>query len=162
MGERQNNWKKRNRAAMNEYRRRWMKAHPEKRKVYRKKELLGHRDEMNAYRRRYRKYNPEYGKQRTRAIRMGALLKYGNKCACCGETTFEFLSFDHINGKSKEERKEMLVSGQKFAAWLYKNDIQPDIQILCHNCNQSLGHYGFCPHRPEVTRPISHRNPRKP
>jgi predicted restriction endonuclease len=155
MGERQNRWKKKNRAAMTAYRKKWLKEHPEKRREYENRYREKHRDEVNESRRKWRRQT-DFDRIKNRQTRERVLLKYGNKCACCGETTYQFLSFDHKEGRGKQHREGIAETGQKFVRWLDKNPVQKDIQILCHNCNQSLGHYGFCPHHPEITRPVLH------
>jgi hypothetical protein len=74
------------------------------------------------------------------------------KCSCpnCNINDFDVLCLDHINNDGEQHRK--LRSG----AWgsIYrdvKNNNYPNTyRILCHNCNQSLGKYGYCPHDNEV------------
>ena len=77
-----------------------------------------------------------------RRCRLAALQLYGNRCACCGEATEQFLTFDHINNNGKSDRQS--------AVGLYRRLLreQPkDIQILCWNCNCAKGKYGICPHK---------------
>lgn len=81
----------------------------------------------------------------TRENRKKVLEYYGNKCACCGESTFEFLAIDHIFGMGDEQRKKWR-SGN-FYTWIMKNNYPNDLQILCHNCNSAKGFYGKCPHQ---------------
>jgi hypothetical protein len=64
-------------------------------------------------------------------------------CACCEESNLEFLSIDHINGNGANHRKEI---GVRLEQWLWKMGFPEGFRILCHNCNQSLGAYGYCPH----------------
>jgi hypothetical protein len=82
--------------------------------------------------------------QKRRAI---VLTHYGNKCACCGETHYEFLAIDHINGGGSKQKRE--VYGSHLYEWLIKNNFPEGYRVLCHNCNTSLGHYGYCPHERE-------------
>ncbi len=71
---------------------------------------------------------------------------YGGCCACCGETRIEFLAIDHIHGDGNKHRAEM-GSGGRIYRWLIQNNYPTDrFRVLCHNCNFSLGHYGYCPH----------------
>jgi hypothetical protein len=77
-------------------------------------------------------------------IRKTVLEHYGNTCVCCGETRMEFLAIDHINGGGSKYRKEF-GCGHLYH-WLLKNNYPDGHRILCHNCNTSLGHYGYCPH----------------
>jgi hypothetical protein len=71
---------------------------------------------------------------------------YGGKCACCGEEHYEFLSIDHINGGGTKHRAEV-GKGDVFYKWLRKNGYPEGFRVLCHNCNQAIGFYGFCPHQ---------------
>lgn len=71
---------------------------------------------------------------------------YGNKCACCGEHRFEFLTIDHINGGGNKHRKEVTGHGTHFHIWLEKNGYPEGFRVLCANCNTSMGFHGYCPH----------------
>lgn len=72
--------------------------------------------------------------------------KYGGKCACCGESRIEFMSIDHIYGGRKKRQGE---TGSRFYQTLLREPYSPDkYRVLCYNCNLSLGHLGYCPHRP--------------
>lgn len=84
-------------------------------------------------------------KEKLRATRRECLQLYGGKCVCCGETTFEFLSFDHKHGGGYAERRRLGGGNGRFYKSL-KEEYRTDIQILCHNCNQARGFYGICPH----------------
>lgn len=88
----------------------------------------------------------ERQKQYNRNCRLETIARYGGCCICCGETQFEFLSFDHINGNGKAHRK-ITGKGNTFVRWLIRNNYPDDIQILCHNCNLAKGFYGMCPHQ---------------
>jgi hypothetical protein len=60
---------------------------------------------------------------------------YGAKCACCGETTREFLQLDHVNGGGCQERKSIGTGG------VYRLAVElgfpPQFQLLCAKCNMS-------------------------
>jgi len=77
------------------------------------------------------------------------LKKYGYKCACCGETTREFLAIDHIDGGGRQHREKLGLAGGNFHLWIEQNNYPDILRLLCHNCNQSLGAYGYCPHQKE-------------
>lgn len=69
---------------------------------------------------------------------------YGGKCACCGETKFEFLTLEHINGRDKTKKRK---SGK--TAWLELKWLgwpKDGYTVLCFNCNCAKGAYGSCPH----------------
>lgn len=75
-------------------------------------------------------------------------------CSCCGEPRLEFLAIDHIDGGGAKHRKELgggrsAHGGQRFYAWLRKNGYPSGYRVLCHNCNQSIGSFGYCPHQVE-------------
>lgn len=95
-------------------------------------------------------------KDYSRRYRLTCITFYGGvnpKCACCGESIYEFLSIDHINGGGNKHRKEMR-SGQTKSSfggattyrWLINNKFPEGFQVLCHNCNLAKGYYGKCPH----------------
>lgn len=105
--------------------------------------------------------NPEDSRRRSRATvrknREIVLNHYGNgnpACVCCGESCYEFLAIDHINGGGASHKKELTLQGTTFYAWLIKNNFPEGYQILCHNCNSSLGYYGYCPHGNLPDRPV--------
>lgn len=85
--------------------------------------------------------------------RMGALFFYSKgklECACCGENHVEFLVIDHINGGGIKHRKSISPKsqgGQKIYSWLKQNNYPNGFRVLCQNCNSSLGHYHYCPHK---------------
>jgi hypothetical protein len=106
------------------------------------------------YNRRCREYaQTERGKAaRRRAwlkLRGAALDAYGNKCACCGEHTEEFLTIDHVGGWGSEHRDEIGSGASNIYQWLRKAGYPKDgtIQLLCWNCNCALGVRGYCPHQ---------------
>jgi len=54
------------------------------------------------------------------------------------------MSLDHINGGGVAHRKER---GIPLTQWLVRNGYPDGFRVLCHNCNQALGAYGYCPHQ---------------
>jgi hypothetical protein len=90
-------------------------------------------------------------KIRMRELRTVILRHYSQgepRCACCGETRYEFLSLDHVAGDGNKHRKQ-IGRGITMVRWIILNDFPPIFQVLCHNCNQAKGHYGYCPHERE-------------
>ena len=71
------------------------------------------------------------------------------ECACCGVHYLEFLTIDHINGGGNRQRKKLFRhggGGSKFYRWLISNCFPKGFRVLCNNCNNSLGNFGYCPH----------------
>jgi len=90
-----------------------------------------------------------YSKQRQQALRKRCIDHYSNglnKCECCGETNYEFLALDHIQGGGNRQRKTVA----NFYCWIIRENFPPIFRILCHNCNMAKGMYGYCPHKKEA------------
>jgi hypothetical protein len=109
-----------------------------------------YKEDMKVRAREYRssnrkKINEHYKEYRAKR-RILLLEKYGGLCACCKESQQEFLCIDHVFGGGNQERKT-----SNFEAIITKllasEEISPDYQILCHNCNLAKGFYGYCPHQ---------------
>jgi hypothetical protein len=96
---------------------------------------------------------------RSLLLRQTVLSHYGNRCTCCGETTYEFLAIDHINNNGAKHRKEIGLGGSRIYRWLKDNNYPDGFQVLCHNCNQAKGHYGECPHQRMLEKEVSHDLP---
>ena len=79
-------------------------------------------------------------KRNYRILRRTVYDHYGGKCACCGESAYNFLTIDHINGDGNRERKR----GEAFMRDIQRSGYPTDLQVLCYNCNCSRGHHGFC------------------
>lgn len=94
-------------------------------------------------------YNSIYLKDWNRERRETVLAHYGDHCSCCGEHHFEFLAIDHKDGGGEKHRGEV-GQGSNMINWIINNNFPDEFQILCHNCNQAIGYYGFCPHEREV------------
>lgn len=73
---------------------------------------------------------------------------YGEICACCKESQFEFLSIDHIDGGGCQHRKDLGNAGRgtQFYRWLIRNNYPEGYRTLCYNCNCAYGFFGYCPH----------------
>ena len=86
-------------------------------------------------------------------LRKQALEYYGGKCECCGESRYEMLTFDHIqgNGHNTDKRGVKLVYD---AIKEYKEQGYPNekYRILCWNCNTARGFYGYCPHNRKLDK----------
>jgi hypothetical protein len=85
-------------------------------------------------------------------LRESIVNHYGNgnpRCACCNLSGVEFLALDHIDGGGGTHRKE-IGGGPVFYHWITNNNYPDIFRILCHNCNQSLGYHGYCPHKGQL------------
>lgn len=101
--------------------------------------------------------------------RLKVLQHYSGKevpdCKCCGETIFEFLQIDHINGNGADHRREIgmaqgdinqvakqkekgkiSLGGNGFIYWIIRNNYPKGFQILCANCNAGKRTSRYCPH----------------
>jgi len=97
-------------------------------------------------------YQRKYARIRNKKIRLKVLNHYSKgipSCACCGEKTIEFLSIHHINGGGAKHKKSL--SGHLYD-WIIRENYPAGFQILCHNCNQAKGYYGYCPHNKDGER----------
>lgn len=94
----------------------------------------------------WREKNPDYYYKYRKEKKGKVINAYGNKCNCCNEDTFEFLTIDHINGGGHQHRKEV----KNIYSWLIKNNFPSGFRTLCMNCNFALGRYGYCPHQKSI------------
>ena len=107
--------------------------------------------QSNEWRKSHLSKTREYAKRYKKKIRLEVLEYYSKgepECSCCKESHIEFLTIDHIKGfknspDSKEKRRR---SGTDLYIWLKNHNYPGDYQVLCFNCNQSLGIWGYCPH----------------
>lgn len=144
---------------------RWRTEHPEKNAQYSKTYGEKHPEKLKECGRRYqaahKKEINENGRKRRLKIRRETLSHYSDgtlSCACCGETHIEFLAIDHINGGGTKHRKELNRGGGIFA-WLKKNGFPDGYRVLCHNCNQAIGLYGYCPHHNDTLVTVERKQP---
>ncbi len=87
--------------------------------------------------------------------RLACLLYYSSgdpRCACCGISNYEYLTFDHINGDGNQHRKQGLF-GYKMYSWMIDQCFPDGFQVLCFNCNFAKS-LGPCPHRESPSPPI--------
>jgi len=104
------------------------------------------RSEQNKnYHEKYKEKDNARARRNNKRYRDLCIEHYGGKCACCGESTYEFLAIDHVNNDGAEDRKR-LGGSIKIYKHIVDHDYPPEYQILCHNCNCAKGFYGYCPH----------------
>lgn len=95
----------------------------------------------------YDKYKRSQSRRRDE-IRREVFAVYGNRCVCCGESEFSFLSLDHVNDDGALWRKVfgIGITAIDLCRWAKKNGYPRQLQLLCYNCNMSK-EYGGCPHQ---------------
>jgi hypothetical protein len=148
-----------------EWKRKWREKNPELSKSLQKERSKRYREKHpnnDVKKRCYYKYREKNiarviksNRARYRDMRLNCIEHYGNECACCCEKKIEFLAIDHIGGGGLKHRMELRKINQNIFEFLIKNNYPDGFRVLCHNCNSSHGHYGYCPHqieRCEITR----------
>ncbi len=79
-----------------------------------------------------------YDVKRDHRIKTDMIIAYGDKCIICGETHYNFLGIDHVNGGGTKHRESIGGSGRRFYAWLKRQGWPKDsYRLLCSNCNCS-------------------------
>ena len=72
----------------------------------------------------------------SRVLKLEMIATYGGRCVICGESRWEFLTIDHINGGGTQHRAS--VNGNLYS-WLRRKGWPRDkYQLLCFNCNCSV------------------------
>jgi hypothetical protein len=108
-----------------------------------------HREETRSCQKKYKEKNRIRLRDYYRKKKAIIIEAYGGKCECCGDSHFEFLTIDHINGGGRRDRAKRV--GSSFYARLEKLGFPKDeYRLLCMNCNFALGKYGHCPHSTEA------------
>jgi len=103
------------------------------------------------YKRDY-EHNPEkhsaWSKLRGANLRREVITHYGSECACCGESQFEFLTIDHVDGEGSVQRAKTGTdpSGSRLYWFLKRNEFPGGYRVLCSNCNMAMSIHGQCPH----------------
>jgi hypothetical protein len=96
-----------------------------------------------------------------RALRLEMIAAYGGVCVCCGESRWEFLTIDHVNGGGKKHQRSAggsrrILEGLKKAGWP-----RDGFRLLCYDCNCSRGAHGYCPHE-SVPMVVVEESPKRP
>lgn len=126
------------------------KSDPEFRKQENAKAREYRRQRSAQSRLQHKQYQATY----RRKIRAACLEAYGGKCACCGESTQEFLAIDHVDGGGNAHRRAIKAGGYQFYLWLAKQGYPSGCyRLLCHNCNFARGIWGYCPHEQATPAP---------
>ena len=86
-------------------------------------------------------------KAKNAKLRKRVFEHYGLSCACCGESVYEFLEIDHIDGDGSGNDHRREIGYGAIYRWLIRNNFPPGFQTLCSNCNRAKFRYGVCPHQ---------------
>lgn len=123
-----------------------------KQKIYYREHLGEEKSRRKKWRDLHKDYISQKEKEKRLDLKFSVFAIYSDaqpKCACCGETIFEFLSLDHINGTGKKYGKKFECQTlTELLNWITKHNFPRDYRILCYNCNCSIGFNGYCPHHP--------------
>jgi hypothetical protein len=96
----------------------------------------------------------EWGRTKAQKDKIIVFTHYGNRCMCCGETTFEFLTIDHSERNGSVDprchyqgpKKRVRITGGRWYAVIIKLGFPSDLRLLCWNCNHAEHIYKVCPH----------------
>lgn len=104
------------------------------------------KDCYNSFKRAIKTENNRRNKIYKQKLRKDVFILLGGKCSCCGESRYEFLSLDHVNGQGNTERLKL--GGQDKVYKLLRRGLLPleNYTVLCFNCNCAKGFHGVCPH----------------
>lgn len=111
------------------------------------------RDKINKYMREW--YTKNSGRVLTKhkefelRRKMELIEAYGGKCACCGESRWEFMTIDHINGGGADHKRRLKTSRMIYRELRKLGYPKDKYRLLCFNCNCCRGSFGYCPHESE-------------
>jgi len=96
-------------------------------------------------------YSPKSARSRWLAgLRAELLRAYGGACACCGETTADFLTLDHVNGGGNAHRR-LLRAHDNLQVLLHLRAARwpqdGTYRLLCWSCQWGTCQPNGCPHQ---------------
>jgi len=124
----------------------WRDANFDKYRAAQDRWARANREKVRESANKYARANKDRVAERWRTMRLMVMEAYGGaRCACCGETTYEFLTIDHIDNDGAAHRAAI---GTHLYRWLIEHDYPDGFQVLCMNCNWGKNQNGgVCPHR---------------
>lgn len=115
---------------------------PEKYRFLARKSYYVHRErklaEIKKYYLEHRVQLGQYQKERSRNLRLKALIRLGNKCIRCGFSDPRALQIDHISGGGNKWRQANQGCRDSFHLIILKmseEELKTKYQLLCANCN---------------------------
>jgi len=116
-----------------------------------KERLLAYHHELyTKNKEEYQAKERQYHKSKYKALRLQIFNALGNRCSCCGESQYEFLTIDHINSDGAKERKDIGTGIDLFKHIIAQGITKERYQILCQNCNTAKYYHKGCPHKKKV------------
>ncbi len=116
------------------------------RKKINEKQLIHYYANKEAYNRQNKKYRDQIKRKTLSHYSKGKL-----NCNCCGESTYEFLTIDHIHNNGNEQPMKERCHLHR---WLLKRNFPAGFQVLCWNCNCGKRlNKGVCPHNITIKEP---------
>lgn len=104
---------------------------------------------VNEQRREYGRRKPWMQQKYRNGLKREVLSAYSTslRCVCCFETTFKFLTLDHVYNDGKQDRESCKNAVfQKLKREGFPN--KDKYQVLCFNCNFGKAvNKGVCPHK---------------
>ena len=94
-----------------------------------------------------REYQKQYRKTYKIKIQNKIFKAFGEKCTCCGKTDRQFLTIDHINGRTGNHKRKKITGTKLWAKIVREGCDKTKYQILCFACNLSKGVHGICAHK---------------
>lgn len=89
-------------------------------------------------------------KKRIAEMRREIITHYGSKCRCCDESIYGFLTIQHKNNDGSKERQK--IGTIQVLRKIINTGFPDSYEILCFNCNLSLGFNGYCPHERNASK----------
>lgn len=141
-----------------EYFKAYRAAHREEINAKNKEYNAAHKEQISIRMKARYQSNKEQISARNKACRItqyailkrSAFERYGNRCACCGETESAFLTIDHVNNDGAKHRKEIGTTSLDLYRWLRNNNYPDGFQLLCANCHLAKTYLGICPHKRRI------------
>ena len=140
---RQRSWYSKNSAAVKTRTNKWTADHLCQIQQSHKKYREEHKTELYVKKKIYRQSKPDFIRHIKRrhalAVRTAAIQHYSNgsmRCTLCGDSVFEHLCLDHVDGRGTQHRStDPGTRGKSVYAWCKRNGYPPLFRVLCWNCN---------------------------
>jgi len=107
-----------------------------------------HKDEAKRRRDKFNAKDPLGPKRWRIKIKAEMIAAYGGRCVCCGDSHPEFLTLDHIGGRTAENHPwDLRQNGSSIYGKLKKLGWPKNAyRLMCMNCNWAIRWGDPCPH----------------